>query len=428
MSTSEDNSHFIHAFRQSSPYINAHRKKTFVIYLDGHTLRHTSLSRIIHDIALLKSLGVKIILVYGTKPQIDDALNQQQIEHETHLGKRITSADALDVIKQISGKARFELEAQFSNGLPNTPMFGANIRTLSGNFVIAKPLGIIDGHDFQFTGSVRRIDVESIQLLLDDDAVVLIPNIAFSATGECFNIAAEEIAVETARAMRAEKLIVFSDDKSLENLPHELLPAEAETLLSQQKNPALACIYQGCMAGINRSHLISYEKDGALLLELFSRDGVGVLLSKQAFETTRAASIADVGGIMELLEPLEQQGILVKRERELLEQEIAHFIVVERDGIIIACSALYPFQNSAEIACVVTHPDYRSGKHGAQMLAFLQQKAANDGIKNVFVLTTQSAHFFIEQGFIETSLQELPAAKQELYNFQRKSKVFSKQL
>ena len=428
MDNIEDKNHFIHAFRQSSPYINTHRKKTFVIHLDGHTLRHSSISRIIHDIALLKSLGVKIVLVYGTKPQIDEALTEQNIAFESHDGKRITSFEALELIKQISGKARFELEAQFSTGLPNTPMFGANIRTLSGNFVIAKPIGVIDGHDFQFTGAVRRIDIESIKLLLDDDAVVLIPNIAFSATGECFNIAAEEIAVQTAKALGAEKLIVFSDDKNLEQLPHELLPHEAEQLLAQQNNSSLACIYQGCMAGINRSHIISYEQDGALLLELFSRDGSGVMLSKKAFESIRAATIADVGGIMELLEPLEQQGILVKRERELLEQEIAHFIVVERDGIIIGCSALYPYQDSAEIACVVTHPDYRGGNHGAKMLNILQQKAAQAGIKDVFVLTTQSAHFFLELGFEETSLQALPTAKQALYNFQRKSKVFSKRL
>ncbi len=420
--------HFIHAFRQSAPYINTHRKKTFVIHLDGHTLQQASFSRIVHDIALLKSLGIRIVLVYGTKPQIDAALEEKNIAYQSHLSRRITSHEALEEIKQVSGKVRLELEAQFSNGLPNTPMFGANIRTLSGNLVTAKPMGVIEGRDFQFTGTVRRIDVESIELLLNDDAIVLLPNIAFSATGECFNIAAEEIAVAAAQALCAEKLIVFTHDACLKDLPQELLPEQAQQILEQQENKALSCIVEGCLAGIERNHLISYEQDGALLLELFSRDGAGVLLSKQAFETTRAANITDVGGILELLEPLEQQGVLVKRERELLEQEIAHFIVVERDGIIIACSALYPYQEAAEIACVVTHPDYRGGQHGKKMLNVLQEKAADNGIKQVFVLTTQSAHFFLEQGFRETSLDQLPTKKKALYNFQRKSKVFSKRL
>ena len=432
MSDSFDNNSFIHAFRQSSPYIHAHRKKTFVIHLNGHALQQANLAQMVHDIALLKSLGIRIVLVYGTRPQIDAALNTQKITHTLHQGKRITSADALEVIKQVSGKARFELEAQFSNGLPNTPMHGANIRCVSGNFVIAKPLGILDGIDFQFSGGVRRIDVESIQLLLNDDAIVLIPNIAFSATGECFNIAAEEIAVSVACALRAEKLIVYTANKTLKDLPRELLPDDARALLNTQQSSALACIVQGCAAGIERSHLISYERDGALLLELFTRDGDGVLLSKKAFETLRCASISDVGGIMELLQPLEDKGILVKRERELLEQEIAHFIVIERDGMIIGCSALYPFvsgdKNAAEIACVVTHPDYRGDNYGTKMLNFLQQQALEKSIAEVFVLTTQSAHFFIEQGFVETDLNQLPAAKQQLYNFQRQSKVFSKRL
>lgn len=420
---------FIQTFRQSSPYINAHRKKTFVIMLDSRALLSDMLPDIVHDIALLNSLGVRIVVVYGTRSLIDTELDNQGILSEIKQGKRITSQIALDLIKQISGKCRFELEALFSNGLPNTSMYGANLRTVSGNFITAKPLGILEGNDFQFTGGVRKVDSIGIQHLLDNGNIVLLSNIGYSSTGECFNLAAEDVAVAAASALRADKLIVFASNNDTSNLPRELMLKEAEALLEQNDSDSLYCMFDACKAGVERCHMISYEVDGSLLLELFTTDGIGVLLSRNPFESIRIATIADVGGIIALLEPLEEKGILVKRERELLEQEIGHFIVIERDGIVIACSALYVYDNqAAEIACVVTHPDYRGNNRGAQMLAFLEKQAKEQGITEVFILTTQTAHFFLEQGFIEISLQNLPEKKQQLYNYQRNSKVFNKTL
>ena len=420
---------FIQAFRQSSPYINAHRKKTFVIMLDSRIMQSDYLPGIVHDIALLNSLGVRVVVVYGTRSLIEEELLKQAITSEIRHGKRITSPEALDLIKQISGKYRFELEALFSNGLPNTPMHGADFRTVSGNFITAKPLGVLDGADFLFTGGVRKVDTTGIHHLLNDGNIVLLSNIGYSPTGECFNLSAEDVAVSTASAINADKLIVFASNHDLDKLPRELLPKQAETVLEQKKSPGLACMLNACNSGVERCHMISYEIDGALLLELFTTDGIGTLLSENPFESIRKATIADVGSIINLLEPLEAQGILVKRERELLEQEIEHFIVIERDGIVIACSALYVYNNqTAEIACVVSHPDYRGGNRGAQMLAFLEKQARQQGITSVFVLTTQTAHFFLEQGFTEASLQQLPVEKQLLYNYQRNSKVFSKAL
>lgn len=424
-----DNNTFIQAFRQSAPYINAHRGKTFVLLLDGETLMSERLAMIVQDIALLNSLGVRVVVVYGSRPQIDAELEQQQLKSEIYLDKRITNAEVLEIIKQVSGKIRFELEALFSNGLPNTPMHGAHFNIITGNYITAKPLGVLEGRDFHFTGGVRKVNEAGINYQLNAGNIVLLSNLGFSPTGECFNLAAEEVAVKAAVALNASKLIAYGNSSLFDHLPRELIPEQARQPLSNLNNSTLDALLQACEQGVERCHYISHERDGALLLELFTTNGCGILLSKNPFESIRQATIRDVGGIMELLTPLEQQGFLVKRDRELLEQEIEHFIVVERDGIVVACSALYPYDNqSAEIACVVTHPHFRGGQRGRQMLHFLEKRAKEQGLSSVFVLTTQTAHFFIEQGFVESNLTMLPEKKQKLYNFQRNSKIFSKRL
>lgn len=424
-----ENSAFIQAFRQSAPYINAHRGKTFVILLDGEVLMSPNITMIAQDIALLNSLGIRVVIVYGSRPQIDSVLKKQDIASDIYLDMRITSSEVLDIIKQVSGKIRFELEALFSNGLPNTPMHGANLSTISGNFITAKPLGVLEGKDFLFTGGVRKVNDKGIRHQLEVGNIVLLSNLGYSSTGECFNLAAEDVALHTAMALQADKLIAYGNSSVFDYLPRELTPSQAEQLLQQKNHPTIDCLLNACIKGVDRSHFISYEREGALLLELFTTDGCGILFSQNPFESIREATIHDVGGILELLTPLEQQGILVKRDRELLEQEIGHFIVIERDGIIIACSALYPFdENSGEIACVVTHPHFRGGKRAKQMLQFLEKRAKQQQLKSVFVLTTQTAHFFLEQGFSESELSHLPEQKQQLYNFQRNSKIFSKKL
>jgi amino-acid N-acetyltransferase len=185
-----------------------------------------------------------------------------------------------------------------------------------------------------------------------------------------------------------------------------------------------------CLAGVARSHIISYNNDCALLEELFTHDGSGTLVANDSYEQAREANIDDVGGIIELIQPLEQQGVLVKRSRELLETEIRRFRLLERDHRIIACAALYPFaeETCGEIACIVSHPDYRGGQRGQRLLEELETEARRQGLDRVFVLTTQTAHWFIEQGFVESNRDALPERKQALYNLQRNSKVFFKAL
>jgi amino-acid N-acetyltransferase len=179
-------------------------------------------------------------------------------------------------------------------------------------------------------------------------------------------------------------------------------------------------------AGVERAHCVSYKVDGSILKELFTRDGAGSLVMQDHYEKLRTATIDDVGGILKLIKPLEEKGVLVKRSRERLEREITQFTVIERDGMIIGCAALYVYEDdhSGEIACVATHQDYRGKNRGERLLEALKRKATLYKLDRLFVLTTVTAHWFLEQGFEPQSIDVLPSSKQEMYNFTRNSKVF----
>jgi amino-acid N-acetyltransferase len=423
-------------FRNTAPYINLHRGKTFVLMLGGEVAQHENFANVIHDIALLKSLGVRLVLIHGSRPQIASRLETAGIQSNFYQDVRITDTDALEHVKDAAGSLRSQIEALLSMGLPNSPMQGSHMRVCSGNFVTARPTGVVDGVDFQHTGKVRRIDTEGIHRQLRDDSIVLLSPLGYSPTGEIFNLALEDIAVNCAAAICADKLILFSSEAGITNTEGDLIrqlslgDIEQLPLANAEQGALLHTARQACLEGVPRCQIISYQDDCALLEELFTHDGSGTLVANRDYEKSRQAGIDDVGGILELIEPLEQEGILLKRSRELLETEIDLFRLLERDGRIIACAALYPFpeDHCGELACIVSHPDYRGGKRAQRLLAELEQEALNMGLKSVFVLSTQTAHWFREQGFMESSRDQLPGHKQSLYNLQRNSKVFFKTL
>ncbi|MFW1840784.1 amino-acid N-acetyltransferase [Acinetobacter gyllenbergii] len=444
-----ENSHstpqdYVHWFRHSAPYINAHRDKTFVLMFAGEAVQHENFQHIIHDIALLHSLGIRLILVYGARPQINQNLLDRDIETPFHQNRRVTTRESLRGVMNAVGSIRLEIEALLSMGLANSPMYGARIDVVSGNFVTAKPYGIRDGIDFQLTGEVRSVDTDAIQRHLDNHNIVLLGPTGYSSTGEVFNLLAEEVATKTATALKADKLIFLGEKQGLMNeqqqLLRELSPRQLEPYIqqNQQQYPEFALhlkqAQQASLSGVHRVHLISYAYDGALIEELFTRDGVGTLITDAHYEEVRIANIQDVGGLINLLRPLEQEGILVYRSRERLESEIEQFAVIERDGMILACAALYPIPagsdeiRSAEIACVAVDSSYRKSNRGSQILQFLESKAKQQGIQQLFVLTTRTAHWFLEQGFVPASVDDLPNARQALYNYQRNSLVFKKRL
>ncbi len=438
--TLPDSKTFVRWFRDSAPYINAFRGRTFVIAFGGEMLADAQFATLVHDLALLNSLGVKLVLVHGCRPQIETRLKKRNAQLHYVNGLRITNDEALLCVKEAAGCVRQDIEALLSMGLSNSPMAGACIRVISGNFITAQPLGVREGVDYLHTGEVRRVDTTALQNVLDSNAIALLSPIGYSPTGETFNLRAEEVATRVASQLKADKLIYLLDDKGVTDnrnrLIRELTLNDAQTLLAKKHKLSddlqrcLQAAIRACDQGVARAHLIDRNIDGALLLELFTRDGSGSLLMADPFEDTRRATLEDIGGILELIEPLEADDILVRRSREKLEIEIEHFTVVERDGTIVACAALYPFikEKISELACLAVHPDYQAQGRGTALLNYIEKQTQQLGIRQLFVLSTRSSHWFREHGFKSSTLEKLPVKRRSLYNYQRKSKVFIKHI
>ena len=434
----ERKTELVEGFRHSVPYINTHRGKTFVIMLGGEAIEHENFSSIVNDIGLLHSLGIRLVVVYGARPQIDANLAAHHHEPLYHKNIRVTDAKTLELVKQAAGTLQLDITARLSMSLNNTPLQGAHINVVSGNFIIAQPLGVDDGVDYCHSGRIRRIDEDAIHRQLDSGAIVLMGPVAVSVTGESFNLTSEEIATQLAIKLKAEKMIGFCSSQGVTNddgdIVSELFPNEAQARIEAQEEKGdynsgtvrfLRGAVKACRSGVRRCHLISYQEDGALLQELFSRDGIGTQIVMESAEQIRRATINDIGGILELIRPLEQQGILVRRSREQLEMEIDKFTIIQRDNTTIACAALYPFpeEKIGEMACVAVHPDYRSSSRGEVLLECIAAQAKQSGLSKLFVLTTRSIHWFQERGFTPVDIDLLPESKKQLYNYQRKSKV-----
>ena len=434
----ERKTELVEGFRHSVPYINTHRGKTFVIMLGGEAIEHENVSSIVNDIGLLHSLGIRLVVVYGARPQIDANLAAHHHEPLYHKNIRVTDAKTLELVKQAAGTLQLDITARLSMSLNNTPLQGAHINVVSGNFIIAQPLGVDDGVDYCHSGRIRRIDEDAIHRQLDSGAIVLMGPVAVSVTGESFNLTSEEIATQLANKLKAEKMIGFCSSQGVTNddgdIVSELFPNEAQARVEAQEEKGdynsgtvrfLRGAVKACRSGVRRCHLISYQEDGALLQELFSRDGIGTQIVMESAEQIRRATINDIGGILELIRPLEQQGILVRRSREQLEMEIDKFTIIQRDNTTIACAALYPFpeEKIGEMACVAVHPDYRSSSRGEVLLERIAAQAKQSGLSKLFVLTTRSIHWFQERGFTPVDIDLLPESKKQLYNYQRKSKV-----
>ena len=414
-----------------------------MIMIGGETIADDNFDDIVADIALLQSLGIRLVLVFGARPQIDGSLAQAGIRSRFHKRIRVTDSDSFRIIKQVCGGLQLEITSRLSMGLINTPMQGARLNVVSGNFVTAQPIGVDDGIDYCHSGKVRRIDCEGIRRQLEQNAIVLVSPVGFSVTGESFSVNAEEIAAQVAIHLKADKLIAFCSSQGVINqdghVVSELFPEQAEEYLNaleQQGDDSSGtaryfhAAIASCRAGVPRCHLVSYKEDGALLQELFTRDGIGTQIVRQSAEQARAATIDDIGGILDLIHPLEAEGILVRRSREQLEMEIDHFSIIERDGLVIGCAALYPFPEDgmAEMACVAIHPEYRSSSRGDRLVAKIEEHARRQNIHKLFVLTTRSIHWFRERGFEPVEVSDLPMAKQKLYNYQRRSKILLKNI
>ena len=439
-----DQTNFVRDFRGSAPYIHAYRGRVFVVQFDGDALLEPQFSTLVHDMALLHSLGVKLVVIHGIRPQIEERLKLRGLETRFVDGVRVTGTDALTAVVEAAGAVRTEVEALLSMGLANSPMHGAGVRVASGNFITARPVGVRDGVDFAFTGEVRRVDTQAIGRHLDDGSIVLVSPLGYSPSGEVFNMRAEDVATEIALELKARKLLLLRTGPWLASaagaLPRQLSLSDARQALGH-KPPAnspggdfarefLAHAVRACVNGVARTHLLDYHVDGVLLLELFTRDGIGTMVSAEAYDRTRRATVEDIGGILELIQPLEEQGALVRRSRDKIETAIQNFLVLERDGAIIACAALHPFPEDgvAELACVAVDDAYRKSGRGDLLLGEVEKESRTGGMERLFVLTTRATHWFKERGFEDASIGDLPVERQELYNYERGSKVLIKKL
>src|SRR6478752_6538066 len=431
---------FVHWIRAAAPYVHAFRGKTFVIAFGGEVVADESFLGVVHDLNLLHSLGIKLIVAHGCRPQVEAILTAQDIPSRYAHGVRVTDNDAMDCVLEAAGQVRARIEALLSLGLANSPMAGARNRVSSGNYLTAKPMGVVDGTDMQLTGEVRRVDTEAIQQRLEDGDIVLISPIGYSPTGEIFNLTVEEVATQVAVHLRSAKLIFLMDADGVRNGRRQLLSdlstRDAEALLARSDRLApdvrvyLPAVIRACNNGVKRGHLISRHHDGALPLELFTRDGVGTMVAATALAHIRSATIDDVGGILSIIEPLEEQGVLVRRSRERLESEIERFVVAEYDNHIIGCAALYAFpgERVGELAALAVHPDFRREGYGEALMNEVEQRARRLKLQRLFVLTTRTSGWFVERGFVESDPSRLPQQKRDLYNWQRKSLVYVKNL
>ncbi len=429
---------FVSWFRSASPYIHVHRGKTFVIQVNDKVIHSDEFTGLVHDLALLTNLGIKLALVFGTRDSIESYLDEKQANSEYHNDIRITDADTMEFAKEVAGRLLMDIQAGLSMGLGNTPMSNAEIRVNTGNYVSAKPMGIIDGVNYEFTGKTRHIDVDAMLDKLANGEIIVLPPVGYSITGEAYNLPAVAMAADVAIALQADKLIYFmeKDQQAVfmgEKQANQLNQAEAQGLLTRVdgRSDSYFCLknaIEACDNGVERVHMLNQEQDGAILNELFSRDGSGLMITTSAYDVVRKATSDDIGGILDLIKPLEQQGILVKRSREKLELEANCFTILIRDGVIIGCVGLYPHPDDkvAEVACLAVHPDYHNDGCGNQLLDEIENEARRLDINQLFVLTTQTEHWFLERGFNEASPGNLPIEKQALYNYHRNAKVLIK--
>jgi amino-acid N-acetyltransferase len=394
-------------------------------------------------------MGVKIVLVHGFRPQVNEQLRAKGHEPRFAQGQRITDEVALDCAQEAAGQLRYEIEAAFSQGLPNTPMAGSKVRVISGNFLTARPMGIIDGVDFKSTGVVRKVDVAGITHSLETGALVLLSPVGFSPTGEAFNLAMEEVATSVAMALQADKLIFLTEKPGVRSRPlepasddnpidTEIPLAEARALMARLPLPDkptdvgfyLRHCVTACEHGVERSHILPYAVDGALLLEVYVHDGIGTMVVDEKLESLREATHDDVGGILQLIEPFEKDGTLVKRSRTEIERDIGNYSIVEHDGVIFACAALYPYPEArtGEMAAVTVSPQSQGQGDGEKILKRIEQRARAMGLSSIFVLTTRTMHWFLKRGFRQVDPDWLPEARKRKYNWDRKSQVLVKSL
>eukprot|EP00934_Nitzschia_sp_Nitz4_P003760 Nitzschia sp. Nitz4//scaffold8_size234185//167436//169205//NITZ4_001281-RA/size234185-processed-gene-0.342-mRNA-1//1//CDS//3329559878//3750//frame0 len=450
--------HFVEMFRGSANYIATHRDSLVVYHIPGNVVDHPDpkvFRNLMNDISLTWLLGLKIVIVVGCQHQVD----RRMINRKRHMGMAITDPETLRVVKEEAGYVRFEVERQLARALQGSrSRHGLDGNVVSGNFYSAQPFGVLNGVDYQYSGFVRRFEKEKIERCHDSRDIVLLNTLGFSPTGEVFNVNSEYLAAHAGGLLGAAKVMYFLEhDVDLLNEEHDakiphLRTTEAKHLLAANHisidKERFIDVQQGCDyhekelsllvkigwamhalgKGVQRVHMVSPER-GALLEELYTRDGAGTMVSADVYDGIRRATINDVNGVHELISPLIQRGTLVDRPKAVLERDISQYHVYTRDDLIVACGQLKMFENGyAEIGCLVVNPKYRASGRGDAMLAYLERLCILQGVSQVFVLSTQTMEWFVERGFDSITVDKLPPSRQATYNPSRASKIYMKKI
>ena len=414
-------------FRRASPYIYLHRQKTFVLCLDDQAMSSDNVSNVLRDITLLHSLGVRIILVHGSCA-LEDAASTDSKSTDS---KR---APIKAWVSEVGGETH-QLIAELSANAHHSSPFYSDLVACTGNFIRAQPLGVMNGEDQGPLGKTRKVNTSAITALLDDDMLVIVPPIGYSLTGETFVLNCKALAGQVAEALSADKLIYFLPTHGIQDETSqrvsELPKAQAIASLSRS-NAGMASGIDALLtsdldAQSRRCHLVSHTHDGALLEELFTLTGSGTIITPGS-ALIRPARPDDVDAIRALVEPLEQSGALIPRSINAIEQHLEDYLVLDFDGALIGCGALHAFEDAAEIASLATHPGHRDQDYGERILGALLHKAAQQALRSVFVLTTQTEHWFLERGFMRSDQSALPLTKRATYDDRRNSKVLVRQL
>lgn len=418
--------------REILQYIPRFREKIFVISVDGGIVTSENFANILLDVAVLRSLNIRVVLVHGAAAQISALASEQNIEPSNLDGAGITDAATLKLALTAANRLTHEiLEGLSANDL----------RAASCNAVIAHPLGIIHGADHLFTGKVERVDVEMLQGLLGQGIVPVMPPLGFDGDGRTFRVNSDSVALELAKALNATKLIYMAMQDGLTcqgQLIRQMLVADLDALLAQHRNsfaPEILSKAQhasaACRAGVPRVHIINGRVDEALLAEVFSNEGIGTLVYANEYQQIRRAMKKDVRAIMLLTKDSVETEELVRRSRASIEKSLGDFYIFETDKNPVACVALHQLdQTKAELACLYVSPLHENQGIGRKLIQFAESKARELGMTELLVLSTQAFTYFQSKGgFAEGSPEDLPPPRREKYEQSgRNSKVLVKKL
>jgi len=415
----------VSTIRQTFGYMQKYKNSVFVIKTDGRLICDPLFPLLIRDVALLHDLGIKIVLVPGTRTRINGILNSFGIATEEYKGIRISTEEAIPFIKM----ATFDVANQVMTMLAEN-----NTNAVIGNWVRARGIGVIDGVDFQSSGFVDKIDVESIRNVLDNNMIPIFPNIGWSLSGKPYNISSHELALKISVAMQAEKMFFITDFGGISingSLISQLTTKEAKQLLA--KTPAnendenlelLNLSYEAVKSGVKRVHIVGGHCDGTLLKEIFCNIGQGTMIYSNEFDSIRKLTYSDIPEILRITRPLVEKGILIERTSKDIEDLIGEFYGYEVDGILHAVAALHVYDdNSAEICSVAVDGVYSGMGIGKKIVSFLISQAKLQGRNRCLLLTTQTSDWFEELGFVETGVENLPKVKRDKYDKKRKSRI-----